>query len=322
MATDTLWAIDTEDTDSLTLRAVVLHEVDGVGPCLFDYVFGEPQPYEWQTPSRAADNVTGSFLDLARAKFRAPRWALRRPALNAGQYHPLVWRPGAPAHYFLPDELRRRLSKDLAAANSLFRKLTRLFATIEPEDGQCAVYGHDIRELLILACTEVETAFKSVLHANDYPAGRWNTGDYVKLRDPMGLADYEVSLSGYHDWSNMRPFAGWANERPTGSLPWYDAYNATKHDRDAHFDRATLGDVMMAMAAVHVLLFARYGPPNDLGAVLPFVSTPLRDWLPESPFHVQDPRFRAVFARTRPDPDRVYIPASGRMRWEPVPLAL
>ena|SRR5437899_563517 len=42
-------------------------------------------------------------------------------------------------------------------------------------------------------------------------------------------------------------------------LPWYDAYNAAKHDRESHFDKATLGHVITSLCAIAAMLAAQYG---------------------------------------------------------------
>jgi hypothetical protein len=40
---------------------------------------------------------------------------------------------------------------------------------------------------MLLACTEVECQWRSVLEANDYPGTRFTTNDYVKLLSVMRL---------------------------------------------------------------------------------------------------------------------------------------
>ena len=47
-------------------------------------------------------------------------------------------------------------------------------------------------------------------------------------------------LPSCRDMGELAPFALWEEARPTGSLAWYDAYNAVKHDRERNFSRATL----------------------------------------------------------------------------------
>jgi hypothetical protein len=116
---------------------------------------------------------------------------------------------------------------------------------------------------LILACTEVEAAWRGILTANDPAArgrDRLNTADYVRLLHPLRLADWSVALKDYPDIPSLRPFSTWNPQQPTGSLTWYDAYNQVKHDRERYISMANLGAVLEAMAAVFVLQCAQWGP--------------------------------------------------------------
>ncbi len=61
------------------------------------------------------------------------------------------------------------------------------------------------------------------------------------------------------------PFTTWAGG---GSLPWYRAYNTTKHDRLAEFQQATFGHLVDACCGVLVVLSAQFwtrdfSPGND-----------------------------------------------------------
>jgi hypothetical protein len=129
-----------------------------------------------------------------------------------------------------------------------------------------STYGHEVRNLLVLACTEVEAQWKAILTANHYQAtGRFNTNDYIKLLLPLHLADYSARSAQFPWMAAEKPFAGWDASQATGSLPWYDAYNAVKHDREANFSRATLSHAFTAVAACHILLIAQGAGPIAFG---------------------------------------------------------
>jgi len=125
-------------------------------------------------------------------------------------------------------------------ARSLSRRLTDIFQVVDPARAHADVFGHELRQLLILACTEVESAWQSVLRANAYPGDRWTTRDYVKLLAPMRLDHFAVRLVEAPAYGEIRPFRDWSAANPTASLPWYGAYNATKHNREAELNCATL----------------------------------------------------------------------------------
>jgi hypothetical protein len=178
----------------------------------------------------------------------------------------------------------------------LLEKLEALFETVQPGTANIQAYGHKIRETLLLACMEVESSWAAVLNANAYPkGGRLNTNDYVKLKGPMLLDGYELSLQLYPSFPKILPFQGWDASNPTSSLIWYDAYNKTKHDREVNLACATLENVVRAVGAAVVLFHAQFGHLFDV--------------------EVNDPRvgiIRSIFNIEVPNPSayprEVYVP--------------
>jgi hypothetical protein len=67
------------------------------------------------------------------------------------------------------------------------------------------------RELLVLACTDVENAWAQYRRrARFAPRGRgYTTYDHVRLHGPLHLAEYEVSLAAYVHAPSTRPFDAW-----------------------------------------------------------------------------------------------------------------
>jgi hypothetical protein len=97
--------------------------------------------------------------------------------------------------------------------------------------------------------------------ANATPNGRiFTTNDYVKLLPPLHLKEYVISCKLISNTYSVNPFGNWNANSPTQSLPWYDAYNKTKHDREKCFSEASLENCIPAIAAVIVLFCVRYGP--------------------------------------------------------------
>lgn len=179
--------------------------------------------------------------------------------IGAGEYFPRIWRPHwSPPMSRLADGA---FANSVLATSGLIQKLRHLFLTIEPDAATHHVYGHEVRSLLMLACTEVENAWAGVLRANHYPGDRWTRKDYVKLCPAMELELYEVELAWYPGYPRFRPFAGWTASKGK-ILPWYDAYNATKHNREQSFNEARLEHVIQCMGALIVMLYAQFGPPN------------------------------------------------------------
>lgn len=119
-----------------------------------------------------------------------------------------------------------------------------VFRTVEPVTPNLQTYGHQIRQLLILACNEVETQTKGILKANNCPGAGKNMNikdDYFKLAKPMKLSAWKVRLASYPDYPELVPFAAWSGP-DYQPLPWYRAYNDTKHDREGAFAKGIIGE--------------------------------------------------------------------------------
>ena len=186
-----------------------------------------------------------------------------------GVYYPRLWRgvyrgPDVFARYD-PINCSRTYGsayvQSIVSAESLFSSLTELFRFIEPVDSNLDVFSHRIRELLILACTEVEASWRGFLDSNGYPRKpSYNTNDYVKLSKIFRLSEWQVGLSDYLDTSIMCPFGEWDVTQPTQSLHWYNGYNGVKHNRESEFKKASLRNLLGAMAALFVMQNAQWGP--------------------------------------------------------------
>jgi hypothetical protein len=172
--------------------------------------------------------------------------------------------------------LTAALASSTLAARLLFEELESICTVIEPDASQMAAYGHKLRLLLISACTEVESAWRSVFVANSSnPPDRLNTTHYVRLATPMKLRERRVLFTRVTPARELAPFATWDETRPTESLPWYTSYNATKHNRELHLDRATLGHVIDALGALYLMLMAQFGYEA-------------KQALPSHPFFIED----------------------------------
>lgn len=176
-----------------------------------------------------------------------------------------VWRPGL----YFDDEIVQGLGTtfgELRLAEQslllLIHRLDDLLLFVEPTPQSFVVHSHKARELLILACTEIESYWKHYLRRAGIaePSKGYTTNQYVRLKEPLYLAEYEIKMPRYAAVPPQRPFSQWAASNPTTSLDWYDGYNKTKHDRATHFDSANLLNCIKATAANIVLFAVRFGP--------------------------------------------------------------
>ena len=218
----------------------------------------EPTPLE---PAKTSEKWIRQY-----AKHHLRAREVAKAELEPGQCYPRIWRGERhPCAAFDDEDTCRRLIIEIQAADLLLGKVRDVFGTVHPAGRNRHAYGHEIRSLLILACTEVESAWKAVLRASRYvpPAGGgrfWTTKDYVKLERPMRLREWAVAMPLFPDYGAILPFRRWKIAEPTASLRWYAAYNAAKHDREESFAEATLGMLVESAAAVFVMMAAQVGP--------------------------------------------------------------
>lgn len=174
---------------------------------------------------------------------------------NPGSYYPRIARENIKFNYVTEEFLQ-----DIRAYQNLQNALNELFNYIEPSTFNLKTYGHKIRELLILACTEVEYLLLKTLTQNGYSIKtRYSMDDYVKCKDILGLEKFEVELIQYPALKVFKPFYDWDVSKPTQTLPWYKAYNSVKHNRGDGITDANLEHVLDSMSAIHVLLESQYG---------------------------------------------------------------
>jgi hypothetical protein len=203
-----------------------------------------------------------------------PRESFIPLVLEPGLYHPRVARPlllaSEPTLWCESGNLE---SAHVASCRSqlvaLVRQLQDICRTVEPEDRTLDVHGHNIRNLLILAATEVEMHWRGVLRQNGKPSGRFTTNDYVVLADVLRLREYSVAFRDFPALPPLSPFTAWGmSGAPSKELPWFEAYHAVKHDREGQFEQATLRSALTAVAANAIMLVAQFGQARSFSSEL------------------------------------------------------
>jgi len=139
----------------------------------------------------------------------------------------------------------------------ILKDLQELFDYVEPADKNIACYSYRIHALLLRACVEVEANCKAILKENGYSkSGDWNMNDYKKIEKTHLLSDYQVKVPHWTGTKSTRtPFSAWSTKSP---LPWYEAYNTTKHDRHSEFEQATFDQLLEACCGLLVVLSAQF----------------------------------------------------------------
>lgn len=145
---------------------------------------------------------------------------------------------------------------------SIFNTVYPIQDTTDPAKNNLSTFGHNIKNLLVLACIEVETQLKGIFKANESNSkDKYTTNDYIKLKDILHLDKYIVRLPFYPDLNEITPFENWSanSPGPTKTLKWYDSYNAVKHNSEEDFHKANLENAIYAVCAVAILVQAQYG---------------------------------------------------------------
>jgi hypothetical protein len=137
--------------------------------------------------------------------------------LALGEYYPRMARPGDQS-YAAGMGTNPNMGNCLEEValmqgqlESLVGRLKSICQTVIPREDNFSAYGHEIRNLLILACTEVESQWRSILVANGVIQKNYSTLDYVKLSGPMRLPEYGVLLTRYPWLPKQRSGSGKLN---------------------------------------------------------------------------------------------------------------
>jgi hypothetical protein len=178
-----------------------------------------------------------------------------------GKCYKRMWRPLVCTGSLTQTVSQEKRNESFIALRILLNRLEDIFETVEPTESNSSVYGHKIREILLLACMEVESSWSAVLRENNYVTTKRNldTTDYIKLNKPMLLDGYELKLRAYPNFRTFTPFKDWDANKPTQSLDWYDAYNQTKHNREENLKLSTLDNAIKAVGAAVVMYHAQFG---------------------------------------------------------------
>jgi len=212
----------------------------------------------------AVEEKKGLLSDWVKRVFGAAN--IKPLSMSIGETIESVWRPSL----YYSDDIEDAINVDPFEQRSteqalriLIEKLDEILLYLEPDMNGLKAFGHKSRELLILACTEIENLWTSIFKKSGIQPqnGRlYTTHDYIKLLSKACLNEFEIIYRNYDGLRAFQPFLNWTADQPTQSLAWYDAYNKTKHDRASFFYLATLENVMEAVAANVAMFCAKYGP--------------------------------------------------------------
>ncbi len=116
-------------------------------------------------------------------------------------------------------------------------------------------FSIELAHLLFAAASEVDVVAKLLCKRIAPTAPRVNIDDYktTLLHAIRDLPRTQVFVPRYG--LTFKPWSAWAGARNPG---WWRSYNNVKHQRDAHFQEATLKNALNALGALLVLTFHFY----------------------------------------------------------------
>jgi hypothetical protein len=188
------------------------------------------EPGFWSNPYRDPELTKlppGETLETFVNK-AAGGYTVESPTLGAGEFYPRIWRTGEgleqcgdPVLRVEDTSFRATFVNSLEQIEGLFDDLLSIFRVVHPAMNNLEAYGGAIRDIIILACTEVEAQWKGVLEANGVQpsASYFKTSDYVRLLPTMKLEQYAVGLIRYPRIAGTAPFMGGTPTGPRSHCP-------------------------------------------------------------------------------------------------------
>ncbi len=118
------------------------------------------------------------------------------------------------------------------------------------------VFSIELANLLFAAASEVDVVAKLLceLVAPEAPRGNMNEYKAALLPQIPNLPHTEVFVPRYG--LSFKPWLKWdsGEENPI----WWRSYNKVKHERDAHFNQATLKNCLNALGALLIVSYHYY----------------------------------------------------------------
>lgn len=138
---------------------------------------------------------------------------------------------------------------------ALERDTEKLSRYVEFCESNYSVFSIELAHLLFAAASEVDVVAKLLCEHVAPAAPRANINDYKAALLPAiaELPDIEVFVPRYG--LSFKPWSDWSRQQPP---LWWKSYNKVKHERDAHFNQATLNNALNALGALLVLTFHYY----------------------------------------------------------------
>ncbi len=150
-------------------------------------------------------------------------------------------------------------------------ELAEIFTFIEPSTQNFQSFSYKISGLLTKISIEVEANLKAILKENQYSIipSKLTMTHYAKVEKSHFLSKYEIKFAvWYGEDVIFRPFQAWEDHQSPKKIPWYQSYNAAKHDRHAQFAlSATFKNMIEAYCGLAILMWSQFFNTDSPGPV-------------------------------------------------------
>lgn len=203
------------------------------------------------------------------------------PKLKTGEFYPNIYRPAfsfkLQNRHFIHEDCpfgdvyndlyitdKNEYNDFLRQLEIIIDDLIDIFKVIAPTPSNYKSYGHSIRNIIFLACTEIDSMMKNALVKNGYckQENRCSIIDYRILNEALRLSEYELKFTDFEQFGSICPFEEWNNN--DWKVSWYSDYNNIKHKRFECYEEANLKNAVYAVLGFAAVIVSQYGKNNSL----------------------------------------------------------
>ena len=126
---------------------------------------------------------------------------------------------------------------------------------IEFCESNFSVFSIELAHLLFAAASEVDVVAKLLCEQITPAISPGNINEYKAILLPAvpDLPHAEVFVPRYG--LSFRPWSNWGGQQ---NPVWWQSYNNVKHERDVHFQEATLKNALNALGALLIVIYHYY----------------------------------------------------------------
>ncbi len=127
-----------------------------------------------------------------------------------------------------------------------FEKSTRY---VQLSSDNYATYSIEFVNQIQTICSEVDVVMKIMSGLEEKE--RCTIKDYAEiiLKKYREIVEWEIVAKGIR----CKPFEGWETNNASKSLPWWNAYNNVKHNRNINLKEANLKNVLHSLMGLYLL---------------------------------------------------------------------